>query len=244
MCGVIGWLDLPLNPANMIVLPLILGIGVDHGVHLVHLWRQQRGRFQLNDATATAVLLTAATTTASFGALILARHQGLQSLGQVLTLGVTTCLASSLGLFPALLAWLTERRLGSGGRESGGGRRNSEVGGRRSADGPKPRPVVAEPEVAPTVPKDIVLSTQYSVPSTNMPPAVSINSTPVPNPQSPIPNPHLASPAPVTDEEIAALLDSALAPQPLRIADLPDDEPPAAPLRRRSQLRRKSEDAA
>jgi predicted RND superfamily exporter protein len=84
----------------MIVLPLMLGIGVDHGVHLVHLWRQQHGRFALGDAPAVALLLTAATTTASFGALILARHQGLQSLGQVLTLGVTTCLASSIVFFP------------------------------------------------------------------------------------------------------------------------------------------------
>ena len=42
--------------------------------------------------------------------LILARHQGLQSLGQVLTLGVTTCLAASLLLFPALLRWLTRNR--------------------------------------------------------------------------------------------------------------------------------------
>src|SRR5206468_7948254 len=87
-----------------------LGIGVDHGVHLVHLWRQQKGRFVLGDATTVAVLLTASTTTASFGALILARHQGLQSLGQALTLGVTTCLAASIIFFPALLAWLTRNR--------------------------------------------------------------------------------------------------------------------------------------
>jgi hopanoid biosynthesis associated RND transporter like protein HpnN len=111
MCGLFGWLGIPFNPANMIVLPVILGIGVDHGVHLVHAWRQQRGRFVMGDSTAVAVLLTATTTTASFGVLILARHQGLQSLGQVLTIGVTTCLFSSIVFFPALLAWLTRNRV-------------------------------------------------------------------------------------------------------------------------------------
>ena len=110
MCGLFGWCDLPFNAANMIVLPVILGIGVDHGVHLIHAWRQQRGRFVLADSTAVAVLLTATTTTASFGILVLARHQGLQSLGQVLTLGVTTCLFSSIVFCPALLSWLTRNR--------------------------------------------------------------------------------------------------------------------------------------
>ena len=111
MCGLIGWLDIPLNPANMIVLPLILGIGVDHGVHLVHVWRQHAGRFRLSDSPRPSRCCSpSTTTTASFGALILARHQGLQSLGQVLTLGVTTCLAASLLLFPAFLFWLTRNR--------------------------------------------------------------------------------------------------------------------------------------
>lgn len=107
LCGWLGWLGIPLNPANMIVLPLILGIGVDDGVHLVHRWRQQRHRFSLDDATTLALLLTSTTTMASFGSLILARHQGLQSLGQALTLGVFTCLLSSLVLFPALASWLS-----------------------------------------------------------------------------------------------------------------------------------------
>lgn len=100
-CGCLGWLQIPLNPANMIALPLLLGIGVDDGVHLVHRWRQQRHRLALNDATLLALLLTSTTTMASFGSLILARHQGLRSLGQAITLGVLTCLASSLLLFPA-----------------------------------------------------------------------------------------------------------------------------------------------
>jgi hopanoid biosynthesis associated RND transporter like protein HpnN len=110
MCGLFGWCNLPLNPANMIVLPVIVGIAVDHGVHLVHLWRQQRGKFVLSDSTAVAMLLTATTTTASFGVLVFARHQGLQTLGQVLTLGVTTCLFSSIVFFPGLLRWLTRHR--------------------------------------------------------------------------------------------------------------------------------------
>jgi hopanoid biosynthesis associated RND transporter like protein HpnN len=110
LCGLLGWLNIPLNPANMIALPLIVGIGVDDGVHLVHEWRRTRGRFRLSDSTAVALLLTSTTTMASFGSLILARHQGLQSLGQVLTLGVMACLGTSLFLFPALLGWLTRGR--------------------------------------------------------------------------------------------------------------------------------------
>ena len=110
MCGLIGWLNLPFNPANTIALPLILGIGVDHGVHMVHEYRRQRGRFRLTDSTTVAVLLTATTTIASFGSMILGRHQGLQSMGQVLTLGVTCCLMTSIVFFPGLLAWLSRNR--------------------------------------------------------------------------------------------------------------------------------------
>ncbi|MFN0019568.1 MAG: MMPL family transporter, partial [Pirellulaceae bacterium] len=84
--------------------------GVDDGVHLVHEFRRQRGRFRLSDSTAVAVILTSTTTMASFGSLILARHQGLRSLGQVLTLGVLLCLTSSIVFFPALLSWLTRNR--------------------------------------------------------------------------------------------------------------------------------------
>jgi uncharacterized protein len=109
MCGLIGWFGIPLNAANLIALPLILGIGVDDGVHLVHEMRRNGGRFRLTDSTAVAVMLISTTTMASFGALILARHQGLRSLGQVLTLGTFLCLTCSLVAFPALLTWLTRK---------------------------------------------------------------------------------------------------------------------------------------
>jgi uncharacterized protein len=259
MCGLIGWLDIPLNAANMIVLPLILGIGVDHGVHLVHLWRQQPGRFVLGDTTTTAVLLTATTTTASFGALILARHQGLQSLGQVLTLGVTTCLGSSILFFPALLTWLSEGR----SREADVGRRGSEIRGQRTgARGQEPGARDRKHKMNDAQAGQLVPSTQYSVLSTSAEAAATIPSIPhysltpaappLPSdvPSEPAVQPPAASrpaqpqpivPAPVTEEEIAALLESALTPHPLRGTETPGqpaDDPTISSPRRRILPRR------
>lgn len=108
--GLIGWLDIPLNPANMIVLPLLLGIGVDDGVHLVHEFRRSRWRYRIGDSTATAIVLTSTTTMVSFGTMILAQHRGLCSLGQVLTLGVLNCLFASILVFPTILGWMSRHR--------------------------------------------------------------------------------------------------------------------------------------
>ncbi len=110
MFGLLGWLNLPLNPANMIVLPLILGIGIDDGVHVVHDFRNQKGPFKLSASTASGVLLTSLTSMVGIGSLMIASHQGLQSLGRVLTIGVTTCLFTSLITLPAILVWLTRHR--------------------------------------------------------------------------------------------------------------------------------------
>jgi len=110
MFGVLGLLDIPLNPANMIVLPLILGIGIDDGVHVVHDYRLQKGRYRISPSTASAVLITSLTTMVGFGSLMIASHRGLQSLGRVLTLGVSCCLFTSLVVLPALMTWLTRTR--------------------------------------------------------------------------------------------------------------------------------------
>ncbi len=111
MFGALGLLGIPLNPANMLALPLILGIGIDNGVHVVHDYRRQRGSYRLSRATAVAVVLTSATSVAGFGSIALvAEHQGLRSLGQVLTIGVACCLATSVVFLPALLTLAARRR--------------------------------------------------------------------------------------------------------------------------------------
>jgi hypothetical protein len=108
--GLLGWLGIPLNAANLIVLPLIFGIGIDDGVHLMHDRLHQQGRYRLDNATFVAVLLTSVTTMVGFGSLILAQHQGLRSLGQVLTLGVFCCLVSSTTLLPAIFTLQSARQ--------------------------------------------------------------------------------------------------------------------------------------
>ena len=77
MFGLLGLLNIPLNPANMIALPLILGIGVDYGVHIVHEYREQTGPYRMSPGTAVAVLVDALTTIMGFGSLMVASHQGL-----------------------------------------------------------------------------------------------------------------------------------------------------------------------
>ena len=119
--GVLGLLNIPLNPANMIVLPLILGIGIDDGVHVIHDFRRQRGRYRMSASTASAVLITSLTTMIGFGSLMIASHRGLQSLGRVLTIGVSCCLFTSLVMLPAMLTLLSRHRRYNGEDESADG---------------------------------------------------------------------------------------------------------------------------
>ncbi len=118
MFGILGWLGLALNPANLIALPLILGIGVDYGVHIVHDFREQQGPYRMSSSTAVAVMVDSLTTIVGFGSLMIASHLGLASLGRVLTIGVTCCLFTSFVILPALLTLWTAGRRGPAEPES------------------------------------------------------------------------------------------------------------------------------
>jgi predicted RND superfamily exporter protein len=97
--------DIPFNFADVIVLPLLLGIGVDSGIHLVHRLRVSAGGegSLLATSTARAVTYSALTTIASFGSLGLATHLGLATLGRLLTIGVGYTLVCNLIVLPALI---------------------------------------------------------------------------------------------------------------------------------------------
>lgn len=98
------YLNIPFNFANVIVLPLLIGIGVDSGIHLV--MRQQQvaaGEGLYGTSTPRAVLVSALTTIASFGSLIILDHRGLSSLGAMLTIAMLYTMLCMLIVLPAML---------------------------------------------------------------------------------------------------------------------------------------------
>jgi len=107
--GIMGLVGIPLNPANLIGIPLVFGIAVDYGVHIVHDYLERPGTYRISPSTANSVLVDALTTILGFGALMVASHRGLESLGRVLTLGVTSCTITSLVFLPAVLRMLPRR---------------------------------------------------------------------------------------------------------------------------------------
>jgi uncharacterized protein len=98
-------LPLPLNFANIIALPLLLGVGVSFNVYFVMNWRAGR-RNPLSSATARAVVFSALTTGTAFGSLALSAHPGTASMGDLLLLSLACTLVASLVFIPALLAAL------------------------------------------------------------------------------------------------------------------------------------------
>ena len=121
MFGMLELLGLDLNPANLIVLPLVLGIGVDDGVHVVHDFRMQRGRYRTSSSTINAIVLTSLTSMIGFGSMMLAAHRGLYSLGLVLVIGIGSCLFVSLVTLPAILMLVDRYQRKSNGSPGGGG---------------------------------------------------------------------------------------------------------------------------
>ena len=91
--------------ANVIVLPLLFGIGVDSGVHLVHRAkiRLKGDEFLMGTTTARAVFYSALTTVASFGTLAFSSHRGVAGLGVLLTIGMLLMVVCNLIVLPALI---------------------------------------------------------------------------------------------------------------------------------------------
>ncbi len=100
-----------LNFFNMVVLPAILGIGNDAGVHMVHRYREEghRSLWTVLRSTGEHVTMGTLTTMIGFGGLLLSFHPGLNSMGTLAVVGLGTTLLAAVVFLPALLQWLEDR---------------------------------------------------------------------------------------------------------------------------------------
>lgn len=98
-----GLFNIPFNPANIMTLPLVVGIGVTNGVHILNRFAEERNPSILARSTGKAVIVSALNTIAGFGSLILAEHQGIRTLGIVMSIGVAMCMVAAVTFLPALL---------------------------------------------------------------------------------------------------------------------------------------------
>lgn len=111
MFGLMRLMHVDLNPANLIVLPLLLGLGMDGGVHVVHDYRlQSKRRYRISPSIINSLVLTSTTTMVGFGSMLLAAHRGLYTFGLVLTIGCASCVFLALIPLPAILTLLDQRR--------------------------------------------------------------------------------------------------------------------------------------
>ena len=104
---IMGIFGIKFNLANFFGIPIILGVGVDNAVQIVHRFIKERHIEKVSSFmtryTGIAVLLTSITTFASFATMTLARHQGIASLGLIMSLGTVTCFIGSMIVLPCLL---------------------------------------------------------------------------------------------------------------------------------------------
>lgn len=101
------WLaGISFNSANIIVLPLILGVGIDSAIYIINRYRQgdETPAQVVMSSAGIGVFLNALTILFSFGALMVARHQGVFSIGAVMSLGMVASVAVFLAFLPALLS--------------------------------------------------------------------------------------------------------------------------------------------
>ena len=104
-------LDIPLNFANVIAIPLLMGIGVDSSIHILHRFHTALPEHNdlLNTSSARAVIVSGLTTICSIGNLAFSDHRGTASMGELLSLSIAITLVCTLVVLPSLLGDQSEK---------------------------------------------------------------------------------------------------------------------------------------
>ncbi|MBA7649055.1 MAG: MMPL family transporter [Calditrichaeota bacterium] len=111
MVGLMHLVGRQLDVMNVMALPLILGIGIDDGVHIVHRWRHEgySSTRTVFASTGKAILLTSLTTMLAFGSMIFSIWRGYGSLGIALMIGVGSCFLTTVLILPGIIGWIERK---------------------------------------------------------------------------------------------------------------------------------------
>jgi len=106
MSGLFAVLGQNLNMINIAVIPLVIGMGIDYGIHFTHRYKIEKNIETVFRYTGKGVLLSALTTMIGFGSLgLIGRFGSVNSVGRILFIGITSCLLTTIFFLPALLAF-------------------------------------------------------------------------------------------------------------------------------------------
>lgn len=118
MLGLYALAGLKLNFLNLVVIPLVIGMGIDFGIHLTHRYRVEGNIEATYRMTGKAVFLSGSTTLIGFGSLaLIGKFPSIASMGAILAFGIATCLATGFIVLPALLEKPVREPLSRGQQE-------------------------------------------------------------------------------------------------------------------------------
>lgn len=117
MVPLMAWFEVQMNIANLIVIPLFMGMAMDNGIHLVDraLESPRDSTMPTTQSTGKAVVLATLTTIVGFGSLMVAHHAGIFSFGLLLALAVSSNLVAVFTVLPLLLRLVSLERSPAGG---------------------------------------------------------------------------------------------------------------------------------
>ncbi|MBN2443926.1 MAG: MMPL family transporter [Spirochaetales bacterium] len=111
MLGFYPLFGFKMNMTNVMVIPLIIGMGIDFGIHIAHRFKTEGNIEATYRYTGKGVFLSALTTMIGFGSLgLVGSFPAIGSLGAILFFGITACLATTLIILPALLAFIKNKK--------------------------------------------------------------------------------------------------------------------------------------
>ncbi len=102
--GAMVWLGIDFNPANIVTLPLIIGIDVAFGVYIIDRYREEGKLAIFSGSTGKAIIMSSLTSLFGFSSLLVSKFYGMYSIGQLMSLGLAIGLVTSIFFLPQILA--------------------------------------------------------------------------------------------------------------------------------------------